>query len=102
MARRRKYRNPVISRAFEMLVSTGIVYLLTPTLQSVLAPIQAKINAGAVNNGQTPTNNGLSAVANTLVQLTSNNTPTATTPVVQTPLGAVPVTAQVPLNTVGS
>lgn len=89
---RRKYSNPVVSRTLEMLISSGVVYLLTPTLHSILAPLQAQINAGAINNGQTPTTQGLSQVSNTLVQVTPNPNPTPTQPLV----------AQVPLNLFGS
>lgn len=70
-------------KIFEGLVSTGVVYLLSPTLLSVLAPVQAKINAGAINNGQTPSTNGINALANKLL---TPATPPATPLVAANPL----------------
>lgn len=49
------------------LLSSAAVYLLSPYLLQVLAPIQAKINASAINNGQIPTTGGVSAIANQLI-----------------------------------
>ena len=73
---RPKYRNPIATRTFEMLISSGIVYLITPMLQKTLAPLQAQINAAAVNDGQIPVSNGLSDQANALVTLLPTDQPT--------------------------
>ncbi len=51
----------------EGLVSAGAVYLLSPYLMSVLAPIQANINAQAAAGGATVSNVGSAKVANTLI-----------------------------------
>jgi hypothetical protein len=66
------YEKPVhqrlAQRIFEGLISTAAVYLISPQLLSFLAPVQARLNASALNNGQTPPTQGANAVANTLIQ----------------------------------
>jgi len=52
---------------FEGLISAGAVYLLSPYLIEVLAPIQAQINAGAAAGGQPVSNVGTSKVANNIL-----------------------------------
>lgn len=98
MRRRRAISNPLVGRTVEMLISSGLVYLFQPQLQATLAPLQAQLNAIALNKGQTPTSNGLSTVANTLVQLIPAANPTSQTPTVDTGTGPVPVTAVGPLQ----
>lgn len=73
--KRKKYRSfydrPVhqrlATRIFEGLLSAGAVYLLSPALLSILAPVQAKINSDAINAGQTPSNVGSNSIANKLI-----------------------------------
>ncbi len=66
------YEKPIhqrlAQRVFEGLVSTAAVYLFAPQLLTFLTPLQAKLNANALSNGQTPTTNGVSAIANLLIQ----------------------------------
>jgi hypothetical protein len=65
------YEKPVHSRVaqriLESMISTAVVYLISPQLLGWLAPLQAKMNATALNNGQTPPTQGANAVANTLI-----------------------------------
>ncbi len=74
MAKRRKqqfYDRPIHQRigvkVIDGLISAAVVYLLSPYLIEVLAPVQAKINAGAAGAGQPVSNVGTSKVANTLL-----------------------------------
>lgn len=75
MARRQRgfYDKPVHvrlgQRIVEGLISAGAVYLLSPMLIKTLAPVQAKINADAVNNGQPVSNVGTNVPSNALLQL---------------------------------
>lgn len=66
----------VAQRVLEGALSTAIVYLFSPQLLVFLAPIQAYLNAAALNRGQSPPNQGISAVANTLIQSTDTGTQT--------------------------
>jgi hypothetical protein len=55
------------TKVFEGLVSYGAVYLLSPFLLELLAPVQANINAKAAQGGASVSNVGASAVANKLI-----------------------------------
>ena len=65
------YQKPVhqrlAQRVLEGLLSTAAVYLVSPQLLNVLAPLQAKLNANALNSGQQPATNGVSVVANAMI-----------------------------------
>ena len=65
------YAKPVhvrlAQRILEGLVSLAAVHLLSPTLLDSLAPLQARLNASALNNGLVPPTQGVNAVANTLI-----------------------------------
>lgn len=76
-------RYSLFNRTFDMLFSSAIVYLVTPMLQKALAPIQAQLNANAVNAGQIPTTQGLSQVANQMVSLIPDPNPTPASPIFQ-------------------
>lgn len=94
--KRKVYRNPVLARTFDMIVSSAIVYLITPALQKTLAPLQAQLNADAINSGQTPTEKGLSQVANPMVKIETlpAGTPvTENTPAILSPQGLAPIIA---------
>jgi hypothetical protein len=71
MAKRDFYSKPlhqrVGSRVIETLLTYGVVYLLSPGLLTMLAPLQSEINASALNKGQTPPTQGANAVANELI-----------------------------------
>lgn len=54
-------------RVLESLLSTAAVYLFAPQLLGWLAPLQAQLNANALNKGQTPPTQGANAIANTLI-----------------------------------
>jgi len=59
-------------KIIEGLISAGVVYLISPTLLQILAPLQAQLNASAINNGQTPSNVGSNSVANKLINVASS------------------------------
>jgi hypothetical protein len=73
MAKRRQtfYDRPIHQRlavkVVDGLISAGVVYLLSPYLIEVLAPVQAQINSGAAAAGQPVSNVGTSKVANTIL-----------------------------------
>lgn len=70
LSRRDFYSKPapvrIGTRIFEGLLSTGAVYLLSPQLISLLAPLQASINASAAQAGQPVSNVGTAKVANAI------------------------------------
>ncbi len=70
------------TKIFEGMISAGVVYLFSPQLLAILAPLQAQLNASAINNGQTPATQGTNTLANQLIKLVPN--PAATTPTVPT------------------
>lgn len=103
MAKRRVYSNPIMSRTVEMLISSALVYLFTPKLQAALAPLQAQLNANALNKGQTPPNQGLSVIANKLVAISPSENPSSIDPVtLSTPVGETPLTATGPFQSPAS
>lgn len=73
MSRRGFYDRPIHERLavkiVDGLLSAGVVYLLSPYLMNVLGPIQASINAQAMNRGAIPPTQGANAVANTLIHI---------------------------------
>lgn len=69
----RPFHQRVGLRVIESLATYGVVYLLSPSLLSMIAPLQSNINAAALNKGQTPPTQGANAVANTLI--TQGNPP---------------------------
>jgi len=58
----------IASRIVETVISTAVVYLFMPQLLGFLAPLQAGLNANALNNGKVPPTQGANAVANSLIQ----------------------------------
>lgn len=75
MAKRRKsrdfYSRPLHQRLVvkitDGLISAAAVYLLSPYLMQVLAPVQAQINAKAAAAGTPVSNVGSATVANQLI-----------------------------------
>ncbi len=69
MAKRETVHKRIVQKIFEGLVSYAAVYLLAPKLLTILSPLQAQLNANAINAGQTPPNAGANAAANKLISI---------------------------------